>query len=1139
MVKNYFVFVIYLIEALLPLYCALDETLKVQESTFIQWANFLFEDNPVKDVKDLVDPKFLTYVTQLITGTTIPKTNNRQIDISIAIATIFPDEDEKAHQLNLPELMDGVPKTVLQLTWQIMHAFWRKFAPEGARDRKLAEAIKEWCLEATANYEEVAISDFTSSWRDGFAFNALLHSYDHSLVDMEAIREMRGDERLENAFQIAYTKFNVPKLLHAKDLHSEHLDLKSVVCYLMTLYLSLVGQSSQTTSKSTPSTSTSVQSLPTTSTATTVVSPAPQPPPPHPAQQIVEQHSVDMAPPASPTQPSSYDNEQRSRKSSSSSQKSGKGGKKRKSEEQVREYEQCLEQVLTWLLEAEEELGMMGSVSEKDVETVKQQFKQHEQFMLSLTHSQDSVGRVLHRGQQLSQKVDEDLCQSIIGQLLIVNQRWEAVRALAMQRQNLLQHHLNRLQHQQLDTISSWLIEMEKTMATNSTISDNAEEVAKQIDEHAALQERIDSQQNAIQKLSTFVAVVDECEQTSEREYEDLEKLLQMVGQRWMSICEWAEMRAKQLDGLVELLKEYEDTHEHLNHWLNEREEDLGLLRSAKHLETDEELIQQMGIMHRIEALLEQEHNQFVRLSQISTTLYDRYQTTNGLAATRVKQALETVTQRWDNIVTRLEEYSQMLVRTGKANLTDLERPESTTDEETERRLPSVQFAEPPVAASTNEEDDDERDPVKSFSKHVKALEAEIEPLYTWTTSFVVSENPEDMRKMIQVCQKRLREIKSEEVRVNAVQLELEDLHDLGLDAQKLGAANDAFDRFMKKWSRIVTKISESLNSLSKKNEEIEENMDIAQKIGEWLQSANGVIGELEKISRQEREKRLASMREQLTVQQRNIEFLRRNHHDSDQLAELEAQMTEIVERMDSLKNEQRKLSHENFVKKSESDLLKTEATVGDVIGLKTNLDTCERLLKQLEERRQNAGDDLAVQNELADLEAAVAYKQDMLADTIRKTEKVNSKTEEALNVAENLRHMLEDLKKESGELTELQERFKDLRERLSKESKVKNEAVGLLDEVCAQLAKSKNERKEQLIEETRNRTSELERRWKEMEAELDDHLSCLKKEQRKRIESALRQQTTLVNELREGLKASEAAADAEELSEHLDVSSY
>ncbi|KAK0429407.1 hypothetical protein QR680_011365 [Steinernema hermaphroditum] len=1112
-----------------------DETLKIQESTFMRWANFLFEDDPVKEVKDLVDPKFLTYVTHLITGTTIPTTNNRPTDISVAISTLFPDEDEKAHQLSLSELVEGVPKTVLALTWQIMHAFWRKFAPEGARDRKLAEAIKEWCLEATAEYEEVGINDFTSSWRDGYAFNALIHSFDHTLVDMDAIREMRGDERLDNAFQIAFTKFQVPKLLHAKDLHSEHLDLKSVVCYLMTLYLTLVGQSSQTTSKSTVSTTTSVQSLPTTSAATTVVSPAPQPPPPHPAQQIVEQHSVDMAPPASPTQPSSYDTEQRSRKSSSSSQKSGKGGKKRKSEEQVREYEQCLEQVLTWLLEAEEELGMMGTVNENEVETVKQQFKQHEQFMLSLTHSQDSVGRVLHRGQQLSQKVDEDLCQSIIGQLLIVNQRWEAVRALAMQRQNLLQHHLNRLQHQQLDTISSWLIEMEKTMATNSTISDNADEVAKQIDEHAALQEKIDAQQNSIQKLSTFVAVVDECEQTSEREYEDLEKLLQMVGQRWMTICEWAETRAKQLDGLVELLKEYDDTHEHLNRWLSEREEDLTLLRSAKHLETDEEIIQQMGIMHRIEALLEKEHNQFVRLSQISTTLYDRYQTTNGLAATRVKQALETVTQRWDNIVTRLEEYSQMLVRTGKADVTDLERPESTTDEEHEHRLPHVQFAEPSIVASTDEEGEHEEDALRTFAKNVQELEAEIDPLYVWTNSFVVSEKPEDMRKMIQVCQKRLREIKAEEVRVNALQLELEDLHELGLDAQKLGSANDAFDRFMKKWSRIVTKISESLNSLSKKNEEIEENMDIAQKIGEWLHSAEGVIGELEKISRQEREKRLAAMREQLAVQQRNIEFLRRNHHDSNQLAELEAQMREVVERMDSLKNEQRKLSHENFVKKSESDLLKTEAAVGDVEGLKADLDTCERLLKQLEERRQIAGDDLVVQNELADLEAAVAYKQDVVADAIQKTQKVNQKMEDAFGAAEELRKALEELKRESGELPELQERFKELRDRVTEQSQVKNDAVGHLDDVCAQLAKSKNPRRDELVEETRRKTTELERQWREMEVELDDHLSCLKKEQRKRIEAALRQQTSLVDELREGLKASEAAADAEELSEHLD----
>ncbi|VDO60205.1 unnamed protein product [Heligmosomoides polygyrus] len=137
----------------------------------------------------------------------------------------------------------------------------------------------------------------------------------------------------------------------------------------------------------------------------------------------------------------------RSRKSSSSSQKSSKSKRARK-EELTREFENCLEQVLTWLLEAEEELSLMDHVDATDLKTVRKQFRDFEQFMASLTDSQDTVGRVLARGQLLCGKAESDEERAAIeGQLRLVNGRWEALRELSMQRQNSLQLNLNQLQH--------------------------------------------------------------------------------------------------------------------------------------------------------------------------------------------------------------------------------------------------------------------------------------------------------------------------------------------------------------------------------------------------------------------------------------------------------------------------------------------------------------------------------------------------------------------------------------------------------------------------------------------------------------------------------------------------------------------
>uniref|UniRef100_A0A915DV00 Calponin-homology (CH) domain-containing protein n=1 Tax=Ditylenchus dipsaci TaxID=166011 RepID=A0A915DV00_9BILA len=103
-----------------------------------------------------------------------------------------PSSDEnKLLQLSIPEICEGSPKAVLSMCWQLVQIYWRRFAPTGAKERKVAEALKDWCLEATGKYEEVVINDFTSSWRDGVAINILIMSFDESLVNLKQVRELR------------------------------------------------------------------------------------------------------------------------------------------------------------------------------------------------------------------------------------------------------------------------------------------------------------------------------------------------------------------------------------------------------------------------------------------------------------------------------------------------------------------------------------------------------------------------------------------------------------------------------------------------------------------------------------------------------------------------------------------------------------------------------------------------------------------------------------------------------------------------------------------------------------------------------------------------------------------------------------
>lgn len=221
--------------------------------------------------------------------------------------------------------------------------------------------------------------------------------------------------------------FKTPKLIQAREFHSEYLDKKSVVTYLMSLYIGMAYHSSSLSSSSKKSTrsnpdpeqlqeelshsqhhkhhqhrleppppaqhnlsvideftgspntsSISIQSsthssAPSSSTTTTVIQGGIMGDVPlHQSTETLSEVNQELM---------QEEEQSTSRRSSSSSQRSSSKSRKsaHRNERLLKEYELCLEQVLTWLLEAEDEMSKMEPVNEVNVDTVKQQFKEHEQ----------------------------------------------------------------------------------------------------------------------------------------------------------------------------------------------------------------------------------------------------------------------------------------------------------------------------------------------------------------------------------------------------------------------------------------------------------------------------------------------------------------------------------------------------------------------------------------------------------------------------------------------------------------------------------------------------------------------------------------------------------------------------------------
>lgn len=70
----------------------------------------------------------------------------------------------------------------------------------------------------TAGYHNVNVRNFTTSWRDGLAFNALIHKHRPDLINFEKLSKSNPMSNLNNAFNVAEDKLGLTKLLDAEGI---------------------------------------------------------------------------------------------------------------------------------------------------------------------------------------------------------------------------------------------------------------------------------------------------------------------------------------------------------------------------------------------------------------------------------------------------------------------------------------------------------------------------------------------------------------------------------------------------------------------------------------------------------------------------------------------------------------------------------------------------------------------------------------------------------------------------------------------------------------------------------------------------------------------------------------------------------
>uniref|UniRef100_A0A669EML3 Spectrin beta chain n=1 Tax=Oreochromis niloticus TaxID=8128 RepID=A0A669EML3_ORENI len=189
----------------------------------------------------------LIKLLEVLSGERLPKPTKGRMRIhcleNVDKALQFLKE-QRVHLENMGshDIVDGNHRLILGLIWTIILRFQIQdiIVETGQADQKETRSAKDalllWCQMKTAGYPSINITNFTTSWKDGMAFNALIHKHRPDLVDYNSLKRSNPIHNLQNAFNVAEQKLGVTKLLDPEDVFTENPDEKSIITYVVAFY---------------------------------------------------------------------------------------------------------------------------------------------------------------------------------------------------------------------------------------------------------------------------------------------------------------------------------------------------------------------------------------------------------------------------------------------------------------------------------------------------------------------------------------------------------------------------------------------------------------------------------------------------------------------------------------------------------------------------------------------------------------------------------------------------------------------------------------------------------------------------------------------------------------------------------------
>uniref|UniRef100_A0A8C5WV82 Calponin-homology (CH) domain-containing protein n=1 Tax=Laticauda laticaudata TaxID=8630 RepID=A0A8C5WV82_LATLA len=212
----------------------------MQKKTFTNWLNNA--NIKILDLfTELKDGIYLLHLLELLSSEQLPRPNKGKMRIHFLENNSKAIQFLKSKQVHVkligPEnIVDGDQTLILGLMWIIILRFQISLISLDKWEDNNIPSLLVWCQRKTASYSNVNVKDFSKSWNNGLAFNALIHAHRPDLIQYSSLRHDQPIINLNNAFTVAEKHLGILKLLDAEDVAVPFPDEKSIMTYVSFYY---------------------------------------------------------------------------------------------------------------------------------------------------------------------------------------------------------------------------------------------------------------------------------------------------------------------------------------------------------------------------------------------------------------------------------------------------------------------------------------------------------------------------------------------------------------------------------------------------------------------------------------------------------------------------------------------------------------------------------------------------------------------------------------------------------------------------------------------------------------------------------------------------------------------------------------